>query len=43
MPLLDTIFTAYFSVVPYALLEGLMTGVIIFELIFVFVSRWDLL
>jgi hypothetical protein len=40
---LDTIFTAYFSVVPYNLLEALMTGVILFELIYVFVSKWDLL
>ncbi len=43
MTILDKIFTAYFAIVPYNLLLAIMTGVVIFEFLYVFVSRFDML
>jgi hypothetical protein len=42
MTALDTIFGAWFSIVTYDLHLALMTAIVIFEFLYIFISRWDL-
>ena len=43
MTLLDTIFSAWYSVVPLDVLAGVLTFVFVEEIIYTFTEGWDML
>lgn len=42
MSILDTIFAAYYTVIPLATLAALASLVFVIEIIYTFVSNWDM-
>lgn len=41
--MIDIIYNAYFSVVSYHFFEGVMALIIIFEFLYNFFERWDMI
>jgi hypothetical protein len=42
MTILDTIFNAYFAVVPLSIFAAIMAGVFVVELFYTFTTNWDM-
>jgi hypothetical protein len=42
MTILDTIFAAYYSVIPLATLAAITSLVFVFEILYTFTSNWDM-
>ena len=42
MTILDTIFNAYFSVVPFDIFAAILAGVFVLETFFTFTTNWDM-